>query len=330
MKFRGFGRSGHEVSELVFGGGKVGGILIHQDEATKRAAIRRALDAGINWFDTAAKYGDGKSEDSLGWLLQEVPETPYLSTKVNIETARLDDIPDQIEESLHASLRRLRRESVDLLQFHNSIEPEIGPRAIDVAHVLGKGGVAEGLERMRAQGLTRLIGMTALGDAAASREVIESGRFDSAQVYYNLLNPSAGRAMPQRWRGHDFAGVIAACRARDMGVMAVRIFAAGVIATDERHGRESVLTRDSGIAEEERRARAVFEGFGPGHTTGHGTRAQTALRFVLANPDLSCAILGLAELSHLDEALAGAEMGSLSDGALARLDRLYAGDFGGP
>ena len=59
MRYRPFGRTGLEVSELVFGGGWVGGLLIHQDEASKLNATRRALDAGINWIDTAPSYGAG-------------------------------------------------------------------------------------------------------------------------------------------------------------------------------------------------------------------------------------------------------------------------------
>ena len=56
MKHRTFGRSGIKVSEIIFGAGAVGGILIHKDDATKREAIRRAVAGGINWFDTAAQY----------------------------------------------------------------------------------------------------------------------------------------------------------------------------------------------------------------------------------------------------------------------------------
>ena len=92
MRYRPFGRTGLQVSELVFGGGWVGGILIHQDDDTKRAAIERALEAGINWIDTAPSYGDGQSEQALGWLLQEVAKKPYLSTKVRLDLGRLDDI----------------------------------------------------------------------------------------------------------------------------------------------------------------------------------------------------------------------------------------------
>ena len=73
MKHRTFGRSGIKVSEIIFGAGAVGGILVHKDDATKREAIRRALSGGINWIDTAAAYGNGKSEEALGWLLPEAP-----------------------------------------------------------------------------------------------------------------------------------------------------------------------------------------------------------------------------------------------------------------
>jgi aryl-alcohol dehydrogenase-like predicted oxidoreductase len=100
MRYRTLGRTGLEISELVFGGGKVGGLLIFQDDETKRAAIRMALDGGINWIDTAPLYGDGKSEEALGWLLKEIDDTPYLSTKVGLDPDRLDDIPGEIERSV--------------------------------------------------------------------------------------------------------------------------------------------------------------------------------------------------------------------------------------
>jgi L-galactose dehydrogenase/L-glyceraldehyde 3-phosphate reductase len=324
MKHRTFGRSGIQVSEVVFGGGNVGGILIRTDDATKREAIRRALAGGINWIDTAAQYGNGKSEETLGWLLPETGATPHLSTKFNLDPENLQDIPAQIEERLRASLARLKRKSVDLLQLHNRIGSKPGGRVLTVEQILGRNGVADGLERLREKGSIRLMGITAIGEAASVREVIGSGRFDSAQVYYNLLNPSAGQRMPSAWTGHDFTGVIDACRANGVAVMAIRIFGAGIIATDERHGRESMLTAHTTIPEEERKARAVFEAIG----TGEGTRAQVALRFVLSNPDVSCAVIGSAELHHIDEALQAAAMGPLPVQTLARLEALYDTDFG--
>ena len=323
MKYRTFGRSGIKVSEIAFGGGNVGGILIDPDDATKREAIRRALAGGINWIDTAAQYGNGQSEAALGWLLPESGAAPHLSTKFQLDVEKLEDIPAQIEERLKASLARLKRSSVDLLQLHNRIGPKPGGRVMTVEQILGKNGVADGLDRLREKGLIRHRGITAIGEAASVCEVIRSGRFDSAQVYYNLLNPSAARRMPRAWTGHDFSGVIEACRAHGVAVMAIRIFGAGVIATDERHGRESILVSNTTIAEEERKARAVLEAIGE----GEGTRAQVALRFVLSNPDVSCAVIGSSELRHIDEALAAAERGPLPAATLARLEALYERDF---
>jgi L-galactose dehydrogenase/L-glyceraldehyde 3-phosphate reductase len=324
MKQRTFGRTGIKVSEIIFGAGAVGGIVIHKDDATKREAIRRALAGGINWIDTAAQYGNGKSEEALSWLLPEAGATPYLSTKFQLDVTNLENIPKQIEERLEASLARLKRRSVDLLQLHNRIGPKPGGRVMTVEHILGSNGVADGLDRLRDKGLIKHMGITAIGEAASVCEVIRSGRFDSAQVYYNLLNPSAGRSMPAAWTGQNLGGIIDACRENGVAVMAIRIFAAGVIATDERTGRESVLIADTSVAEDERKTRAVFDAIG----REHGTRAQVALRFVLANPDVSCAVIGSAELHHIDEALQAAEMGPLPPDVVRRLEPLYESDFG--
>ncbi len=325
MRYRTFGRTGLEVSELVFGGGWVGGVLIHQDDETKLRTLQRALAAGINWIDTAPSYGKTQSEQALGWLLEEIDGDPHLSTKVLLDTARLDDIAGQVERSIHASLQRLRRKSVDVLLLHNTIEPGVTDRALTVDHVLGVGGVADALTRMREQGLTRYIGFTALGDAASCRALVDSGRFDAAQVYYNVLNPSAARTtMPGRWTGQDFSGLIAACKTQGTAAMGIRVFAAGVLCTDVRHGREVIVTHASDLATEERRAQAMSAALGD----TYGTRAQSALRFVLANPDVSCAVIGLAEPAHLEEALAGAALGPLPREALGRLEEVYASDFG--
>lgn len=324
MKYRTFGRTGLQVSEVVFGGGWVGGVLIHQDDDTKLKTLRRAIDAGINWIDTAPSYGQGQSEQALGWLLKEIAPKPYVSTKVMLDISRLDDIAGQVERSVHESLKRLNRESVDLLQLHNPIDRMVGGSTVAIEHVIGKNGASDALERMREQGLTSYIGITALGNAASCREAILSGLFDSAQIYYNLLNPSAGRSMPANWQGHEFGQLISVCNAQNMGVMAIRVFAAGVLATDVRHGREVVITPAAELATEERRARAVFSVLGD----AYGSSAQTALRYVLSDRNISCAVIGLAEPSHLEEALAGADKGALPVAAMDALDQLYFDNFG--
>jgi D-threo-aldose 1-dehydrogenase len=323
MRKRRFGRTGLQVSELAFGGGYVGGLLILADDDTRRRALARAFEAGINWVDTAPLYGQGRSEEALGWLLAEFKQRPYLSTKVNLDPAKLDDIPGEIERSVHASLKRLRRDSVDLLQLHNPIaaRPVTGAlRTIGLDDALR---AADGLERMKSQGLTRFIGLTALGETPAVIRAIDSGRFDSAQVYYNLLNPSAARSMPPQWTGHDFSGVIAACKRHHMAVMCIRVLASGVLASDVRHGREVAVTESADLDTEQRRAAAAFAVL----QDNYGTRAQAAVRFALANPDLACVVVGLAELRHLEEAIAAQAKGPLPADAIARLEPLYARGF---
>ena len=324
MKYRTLGRTGIEISEIAFGGGRSGGILIYGDDATRRAAIRRTLDLGVNWFDTASQYGQGKSEEALGWLLQEIEETPYLSTKVMVKTEDLGDIPGAIERSMTESLTRLQRDSVDLFQLHNKIASEPGDRVVSVDQVIGPGGIAEAMERLRDQGLTSFIGLTALGDKSATRQVLESQRFDTAQVYYNVLNPSAGQPMPAAWTGFDSGGIVETCRENHVGILAIRIFAASYIATPERTGRESILTDNTTEDNESRMAEAVFADLG----TEFGSRAQTAVRFGLANPDISTVVIGLSEIAHLEEANGAVESGALPTDALARLDTLYETDFG--
>lgn len=319
MKYRRLGRTGIEVSEIVIGGGWVGGIMIDPDDDTKREALRLAIDAGINWIDTANDYGQGKSEEALGRLLPEIPEDrrPRLSTKVRLDLESGESLESQVERRLHQSLERLGVPWVPLYQLHNRIGPARDGQAMSVADVLG---VADLFQRHRERGLIGHLGITALGAAPAIREVIASGRFDTAQVYYNMINPSAALAADAPWDGPDFRGIMDACAAHDVGVMNIRVLAAGVLATDTRHGREVPVMPEFDLAEEERRARAVLAALGE----GHGTRAQAALRFALAEPRISCIVLGLATLDHLREALAGYAMGPLDAATVAAVTRTGA------
>ena len=230
---------------------------------------------------------------------------------MRLDLSRLDDITGQVRRSTEESLSRLRCDSVELLQLHNPIGPQTVDQLIGVDQVLGEDGVADALEHMREEGLTRLIGISAIGDTAACRRVIASGRFDPAQVYYNILNPSAGQDMPPAWQGRDFRGLIATCKEHGVAVMNIRVLAAGVLATEQRHGREVTMMPEAAIPTEEMRARAVWRRL----DERYGTRAQTAIRFALANPDIDCVVVGMAELGHLEEALTAAEMGPLPDDA---------------
>jgi L-galactose dehydrogenase/L-glyceraldehyde 3-phosphate reductase len=320
MNYRRFGRTGLRVSAFTLGGGAVGGILIRPGEEVRLEALKRAVAAGCNWVDTAADYGGGESERALGRLLPQVEPKPYLSTKVRLDHSKLDDLEGQIRASIEASLTRLQTDRVDLFQLHDQIASRTGGRAIAASEVLRSGGIADVFDKLRAEGYFRFQGLTALGETASVIEVLRSARFDTAQVYHNLLNPSAARPLPRGWGGQDFGGLIAACRAQDVGIMNIRVLAAGVLATERRHGREGMITADTDLAGEEERARLIFARLGE----THGTRVQTAIRYALANPDLATIVVGLATLEHLDEALEAFAAGPLPPSALAAVETCYA------
>lgn len=261
----------------------------------------------------------------MGWLLAELDRPPRLSTKVFLDTSRLDDVTGQVEASVAASLERLGRERVDLLFLHNPIGPARTDEAVAVEDVLRPGGIADALDAMRRSGRTGFIGLTAAGDNGSIQAAVGSGRFDVAQVYFNMINPSAGRASAVGVPGQDFSGLLDACKAQDMGTMGIRVFASGVLATDLRHGREWPMTTDATVLDEEVRARAALGliGLDAGGLTPFGTRAQAALRYVLAEDRIDAAVVGLAELDHLEQVLAAAEAGPLPADTVARLDARF-------
>jgi D-threo-aldose 1-dehydrogenase len=324
MKKRHFARTGLDVSEVVLGGGIVGGILILPDDDVRHAALERIVAAGMNWIDTAASYGNGVSEQTIGRHLPHLNPRPHISTKFIVALEDQGDIAGAITRSLEQSLKRLRLDRVDLLQLHNHIRYGDGPRAITPELVLRRDGVADALDGLKAQGLIGAFGLTAASDMRAVREVIDSGRFDTAQVYYNMINPSATwEHVPPGWATDDFTGLMAACQRQGMGLMNIRVFAGGSLASPQRHGREFVMFPGADLDSEEKRAAAILRALGD----AYGAPAQAALRFALANTDFACHVVGIADLAQLDQALAGARLGPLPPDALAKLEPVWARNF---
>ena len=328
MRLNPLGRTGLHISEIAFGGGDTGRVLVSGDDRMQLALLRSAVASGINWIDTAALYGKGASEATIGRHLRSLTPRPQISTKVRIEFDEMSDIPGAIERSLTRSLERLRLDRVALFQLHNQLGQAVGGRpTLTVDQVLGPGGVADTFDKLKAQGLFRASGITAAGDASACREVIASGRFDTAQVYYNAINPSAAWSRAHAgWRAQDFSGLIAACFHQNMGVLAIRVWAGGPLASGARPESLVVLTAGTDWENEMRCAAAVRAALG----AEHGTSAQAALRFTLGNRDLATRVVGLSSLAQLDEALAAVKRGPLPAPAVAKLERLWATDFGAP
>ena len=319
MLYRKFGRTGLDVSVLGFGCGRVGGLLLSGSKADRKLAVRRALDGGVNWFDTAEAYG---TEEALGQLLAEVSETPHVSTKVTLDPTAAD-LAGQVEEKAHEGLKRLRRAQVTVMQVHNRIDDGGGGNSLSAEQMLKAGGVAEGLERLKRKGAARFIGFTGLGDTTTIVQVIDSGRFDSVQVYYNIVNPSAARPMPSGWNGQRLTGVVDAAHRQTMGMLGIRVLDGGILATDLRDKPVSMMVKQTSEETEQRKGAAALAALGP----GLGSRAQIGLRFALSCPHLGLALIGVGEPAHIDAALAAVEMGPLPLETLARLEPLYERDF---
>ena len=208
MDYRELGRTGLQVSMLGFGCGNVGGLIIRGNHQDRVRAVARAIEAGINYFDTAPSYGDGQSERNLGQVLSELRANIYVGTKVRISPEQMGDLRGAIARSVEASLQRLGRDSVDLIQLHNHIarQRQTADATLSVQDVLVD--VVGAFEQLQAQGKVRFFGITALGETVALHEVIDSGVFYTAQVCFNLLNPSAGYQVPAGFPSQDYGRLI--------------------------------------------------------------------------------------------------------------------------
>src|SRR5438105_13028738 len=146
MRQRPRGRDGTTISEIGFGCGNVGGLLIRGEPRDFVRAVARAIELGITYFDTAAQYGDGRSEENLGRVMRDLGawSRVVVGTKVRLRPEEMADPAGAIRASLEASLKRLGRSDVDVFHLHNPIaltRSEAG--SLDIGTVLGE--VAQGL-----------------------------------------------------------------------------------------------------------------------------------------------------------------------------------------
>jgi aryl-alcohol dehydrogenase-like predicted oxidoreductase len=239
MQYRPLGRTGIEVSAIAFGAGPVSGWMNEPDAERRLAVVRRAVDVGINWFDTAAGYGNGLSERRLGEALAAIESRHelHVATKVRVQVDQLDAIAEAVEQSLDASLGRLGVPSVTLLQLHNAITEKRGdePFSISVDDVLKPGGVAEAFARVKRAGKVRCLGLTGLGHPKCLVKVIRefaeaAGEpLDSVQTPYHMLNPTAAANMPG-YTGDDvnYGNFVFEC-VPDVATFAIRVFAGGAL-----------------------------------------------------------------------------------------------------
>jgi L-galactose dehydrogenase/L-glyceraldehyde 3-phosphate reductase len=328
VKYRTLGRTGLKTPEIGFGCGNVGGMMVCGDYEDQVRAVRQAMDLGINYFDTAAAYGDGKSEENLGMVLREIGTKVTLATKIRHRPEDVANLKEATIAYVEQSLKRLQNISVDLIQLHTRVRVERGEGrfALTPNEILGPGGVLEAFKSLREQGKVRYFGFSGLGDPEALHALVESGEFHSIQAYYNLLNPSAGQPVSARFSSLDYGGLIDHAAAKGMGVVVIRVLAAGALtASPEARGsssREPLSPGSDYTHDAERAQKLGFLIHGDIKTLSHA-----AIRFALMKSEVSIVLVGFSNREHIKDAVDCSGTGELSGEAMARLKQLWNTDF---
>ncbi|MBN9513871.1 MAG: aldo/keto reductase [Alphaproteobacteria bacterium] len=319
MERRRLGRTGLQVSVLGYGAGAVGGLFTKGAAADQERAMARAIEAGINYFDTAAIYGNGESERNLGRALKALKADVVVGTKVRLVAEHRKDVAGAIVRGMEDSLKRMGRDHVDLFQLHNPLAAQDAGDKLAVEIALEQ--VAPAMEKLKASGKTRFIGFSGVGEPAALLRAVDSKLFDTVQVVYNALNPSAGGPMPAGTPGLDYGRLLDKAMAADMGTIVIRALAGGALSgTTDRHPLAMQDVPPIGSAPDFASDVARAKELEPLVRDGvAGSLTELGERFVISHPAVSTMLIGYSTLDHLEAAIAAVEKGPLPDAALQRL-----------
>jgi len=298
MRYRTFGRTGWEVSEIGLGGSWFYGRpeIDPQPVSYGVAMVEHALELGINYFDTAPLYGRGRSEEVLGHALKGVTEPYFLATKVGYFPEPFDYTRDTVWRGFEASLRRLQRDRVDLVQIHEC--EQAGWEG-----VFGKGRTLEALREIREQGLATRIGLTGSDLELMARILEESEDFVSVITFlkYDLLVQSAKEVLAP------------VAEERDVALITASPLHGGLLGSKRDRWRRQ--GRFVEVYDRLERLDDLLEsrGLNP---------VDTGLRYLLSDPRVSLVLSGAASPGELDTAVAAAEGGSLDAELLEAIESL--------
>jgi aryl-alcohol dehydrogenase-like predicted oxidoreductase len=324
LKYRPLGRTGLQVSELGFGCGSVGGLLIRGDQREMLSTVEHAIELGVNYFDTASIYGDGKSESNLGAVLQKLGTDVLVGTKVRLTATDMGHIHDAVKESVEGSLKRLEIDCIDLIQLHNPIGPKRDP---------GRGYVGLddlqpvmlAFQSLQEQGKVRFYGINGLGETEALLQAVELAGVHSIQTCYNLINPSAGQEVPQGFPFQDFRQLMQKASENGIGVIAIRVLAGGALSgTDHRHPNAaktvSPIASGRNYADDVAKSRMFRLLVELGYV---GSLVEAAIRFVISNSAVSTALVGFSSIEQLDQAAEYVGKGPFPSKALRRIEEIW-------
>ncbi len=303
MKYRRFGRTGWQLSEIGYGMWGMGEWTGSDDDQSLRS-LQRAVELGCNFFDTAWAYGEGHSESLLGQLVRNNPgQKLYTATKIPPKNREwpsrrefsLDDCfpPDYIEEYVHKSLANAGIGSFDLIQFHTWEDSWVDDDRW-----------AKKLDDLRSQGLIHAIGISInRWEPWNGIRAVRSGLVDAVQVIYNIFDQNPEDEL------------FPACQEMDVAIIARVPFDEGTLTGN--------LTKDSTWPEGDwRNTYFVPENLIPAVERAEEIKplvpanmnmAEMALRFILNNEAVSTIIPGMRKLRHVEANIATSDTGPLPE-----------------
>ena len=305
------GRTGLQVSCLAFGAGPVSGLMTGDNLESQSGTLKTLYDSGINWIDTAAGYGNGSSERSIGRVLAmlpiEVSREFHVATKVRIDFSSSLSFADQVRFSVDASLQRLQVPKVSLLQLHNGVTVRRNdqPSSVGIADVLDSGGILDALKRVQVEGKADFLGLTGTGAAEQMRAVVNTREFDTIQVPFNLINPSAGRPVANDFVEQNYGNILEDCRSAGMGCFAIRVFAGGALLQQppsDHTLKTPYFPLDLYRRDLERAASLEDDVSGAG-LLGGATLLQQSIEFAMSHPAIHSAIIGFGAPEHVVDAV---------------------------
>ena len=310
MKYRPLGKTGLHVSEIGFGAWAIGGSWGTQSITDSFDALETALDAGVNFIDTAAGYGNGKSERIIGDILKTREEEVYVCTKTPPVKGKWPPSPycdinerypeDYLRENVEERLKNLKTESLDVLLLHTWTRAwNKKPKALETLH------------RMKEEGLIKNVGIsTPEHDQNCVIELMREGLLDVVQVIYNIFEQEPA------------AELLPVAKEKNVGIIVRVAFDEGVL-TGKYKGSEEFEEDDfrrnyfagDRLQRSVDRVRAIKEEFGD---SGY-SMAELALKFSISHPAVSTSIPGIR---NRDQALANTKVSKLPDLKAETLIRL--------
>ncbi len=310
MKNRKLGKTGLDVSEIGFGAWAIGGGWGPQDDADSIAALNRAIDVGLNFIDTAAGYGDGRSERLIGQVLKKRKEKVWVATKTpptpgEWPPSPYDNVDERypekyLRENVEQRLKNLGVDVIDVLQLHTWTRAwNKNPRPFEV------------LKKLQSEGKIRYIGVsTPEPDQDCVNDLMRGGYVDTVQLIYNIFEQDVA------------AELLPLALECNVGIIVRVVFDEGVLTgkytVDSKFPEGDFRNRYFAGDRLERAVRRVDKIKELIADTGM-TMPEVALKFALAHPAVSTVIPGIRNVRQAEADIAAADSKPLPNDLVVKL-----------